>query len=152
MFQESDRVYLRHYLGYSGIWIQAEPRLENAIQAVQSISDGGSRPDSSTETYIKALIYGAAAQAGPPAIPAVRGLLQIEFQISQMDTLFAATKADEVQVDAYRETARLRSEGRRLCAGIAGQLGMRGVRVDMFSAAPVVKDDDPFMDAFSRQW
>ena len=42
---------------------------------------------------------------------------------------------------------RLRGEGRRLCLQLARMLGMKGVSADMFSAAPVIEDDDPFMYA-----
>lgn len=151
-YVEQDRVYLRAFLGFGGIFLQADPRLENAITASQSQADGGSRPDSSTENFIKARIYGQAAVVGPPAIPALRGLLQIEANIASLDGQAGARRAGKVDLDSFREMIRLRREGRRMAASIAYQLGMRGVRADVFSAAPVITDDDPFATASSPFW
>src|ERR1035438_174575 len=67
-YSELDRTYIRHFVGYGAIFLQAEPRLENAITATQSITDAiskGSRPDSSTENYLKSLLYGTAAVCTP---------------------------------------------------------------------------------------
>ena len=133
-FAEYDRVQIRHFLGYGATWLQAFPLVENAITAVQSVSDGGSRPDSSTETWIKALIYGAAAQVGPPALPAVRGLVTIEASIANQDTLIGVTQAGKgaATLGPLQETARLKSEGRRLCKQLARMLGMKRVIADVF--------------------
>ena len=158
-YSETDRSWIRRYVGYGAIFLQAEPRLENAILATQSVADGGARPDSSTENNIKGLIYGfAAITTGTNGVtpgatsttgttfntPAIRGLLQIEAQIAFMDVQQGALQADEAKVDPARETKRLRAEGRRLCHQLARMLGMRGVRADVFSAGEVVVDDDPF--------
>ena len=40
-FSELDRTYIRRFVGFGAIFVQAEPRLENAITAVQSTADGG---------------------------------------------------------------------------------------------------------------
>jgi hypothetical protein len=151
-FNEQDRVFLRTFLGFGGIFHQADPRLENAITSVQSVADGGTRPDSSTENFVKARVYGQAAVVGPPAIPALRGLLQIEANIATLDVQAGARKAGKVDLDSFREMIRLRREGRRMAATVAYQLGMRGVRADVFSAAPVITDDDPFATALSPFW
>lgn len=50
---ESDRATLRHYLGFSALFLQADPRLDLAISSVQSRADGGTRPDDSTERLIR---------------------------------------------------------------------------------------------------
>jgi len=159
-FSETDRTWIRRYLGYSGIWLQAEPRLENAITAVQSLADNGTRPDASTENNVKGIVYGFAAQPGVQGVtpgpasttgavfatPALPGLIQIEQSIALQSTFLGASSADgkEVEIDPARETARLRQEGRRLVNQLCHVLGMRGPRVDIFSSAPTIKDSDPF--------
>jgi hypothetical protein len=166
-YSELDRTWIRHFVGYGAIYHQAEPRLENAILSTQSLADLGTRPDSSTENYIKGLLYGTAAVSGlsgvPPgpvatttlvfATPFTRGLLQIESQIASMDDLLGVLEAvGDAKLDTVRETKRLRSEGRRLAHGLARMMGMRGVRADMFSAAPIVTDDDPFSYSDMEHW
>lgn len=161
-FAETDRVWIRHFLGFSATFVQAEPLLEGAMTAVQSIADGGSRADSATENYCKAVVYGVASVAGSQtgvvvgptsttgivfAVPSQRGLIQIEANIANQDTFLGAMQVDggEIEIDPVRETKRLRSEGRRLCQSLARMLGMRGVRADMFSMAPIVLDENPFV-------
>lgn len=167
-FSETDRTWIRRYVGYGAIFIQAEPRLENAITATQSVADGGARPDASTENNIKGLVYGFAAGGtvngvtpGPAsttgtvfATPQLPGLLQIEQYLSLQNVFLGANSADngEAKIDPARETTRLRSEGRRLAHQLARMLGMRGVRADMFSAAPVIVDDDPFSYSDLEHW
>lgn len=166
-YSETQRTYIRKYVGFGAIYGQAEPRLENAVTATQSLADGGTRPDSSTENFILGLIFGTAAAGtvagvapGPTsntgvlfATPATRGLIAIENAIAFQDAFVGTVKADnEAEVDPVRETKRLRSEGRRLCHALARMLGMRGVRADMFSASPVVTDDDPFAYSDMEHW
>jgi hypothetical protein len=168
MYSETDRTWVRRYVGYGSVWVQSEPRLENALTATQSAADGGSRPDSSVENNIKGLIYGIAAVASSqPGIipggltqnltfntPPLRGLIQIEASIALQDTFLGTQKADggEIQIDPARETARLRKEGRRLCHQLARMLGMRGVRADVFAASPVIQDEDPFAYENLEHW
>lgn len=165
-YLEQDYVWVRHFVGFGAIYRQAEPRLESALHATSSVADGGSRPDSSTENYIKGLIYGSAAVVGTVgvtpggtaqntafAMPFLRGLIQIEANIAQLDAFVGALKVDSdaTSLDTARETARLRSQGRKWAHSLARMLGMKGVRADMFSASPVVKDDDVFSnDNYSR--
>lgn len=168
-YSETDRTYFRRYVGYGAIFLQAEPRLENAITATQSVSDGGARPDASTENYCKGIIYGVAAVNGSQSgvmpgpgsttgvifqTPAIRGLIQIEANITTMDVFLGTLSADggEVKLDSFRETIRLRQEGRRLCHQLARMLGMKGVRADIFSSSPVVIDDDPFAYDNLQHW
>lgn len=165
-YSELDRTFIRHYVGYGAIFLQAEPRLENAITATQSQADGGARPDSNTENYIKGLIYGTQAQAGnavalgpttqsiPFAMPATQGLQAIEQQIQQLWPIAFVQKADnrEAEIDVPRAVALLRKEGRRVAHGLARMLGMRGVRADIFSSAPVILDDTPFAYDNLQHW
>ena len=165
-YSELDKSLIRHFVGYGAIFLQAEPRLDNAIIATQSQADGGGRPDSNTENYIKSLLYGSAAQAGSPvtlgptaqsttfAMPATVGLLAIEQQCAQLWSIAFVTSADgqDAVIDVARGIAILRKEGRRLCHGLARMLGMRGVRADIFAQSPVIKDDDPFSYSDLEHW
>jgi len=167
-YAEVDRTWIRHFVGFGAIYLQAEPRLESAISATQSVADQGTRPDSSTENFIKGLLYGTASSGtvngvtpGPTSTtgmafvtPATRGMVQIESNIATQDSFLGTMKADggEVEIDPVRETKRLRSEGRRMAHALARMLGMRGVRADMFSASPVVTDDDPFSYSDMQHW
>jgi hypothetical protein len=164
-FLELDRSYVRHFVGYGAIFLQAEPRLENALTAMQSQADGGSRPDSTAENVVKGLIYGVSAVAGVQVIPggttqttafaqpAQQGLLSLEAKLQTMWDFTFALKADsgEAQIDTARGMMQLRQEGRRLCHAMARMMGMRGVRVDVFSASPIIKDDDPFGYAADKE-
>lgn len=165
-YSELDRTYIRRFVGYGAIFIQAEPRLENAITATQSTVDGGTRPDSSVENQIKGYVYGTAAVSGGAvtpggtdqsttfAQPALRGLLQIEAAIANLDTFMGASSVDggDVVVDSARERASLGKQGRRLCGMLARMLGMKGVRMDVFSAGQVVLDSDPFAYSDIEHW
>jgi hypothetical protein len=168
-YLEADRAYIRHFVGFGAIYHQNEPRLENAITATQSLADHGTQVDATTENFIKGLLYGAAASTGVTvgvvpgptsttgvvfATPAIRGLIQIEANIATQDVFLGATKVDsgEAEIDPVREIKRLRSEGRRMAHGLARMLGMRGVRADMFSAAPVILDSDPFAYSDVEHW
>ena len=99
-FAEADRVQIRRYLGYPQIWLQADPRLENAITNIQSLSDGGTRPNpspSAAETQAKAF---------------VTSLLGVDASLATLATFMGATRADEASLDAAREQARLFAIGR----------------------------------------
>lgn len=128
-YAESDRVNVRHLLGFAAIFQQADPRLENALTASQAVSDGGTRPDNSTETYIKATVTSA---------------LSVETKLAALWDEAEVLAGDEARIDPARGAALLRSEGRRLVHGIARMLGMRGPRADIFSAGRVYTDENPF--------
>lgn len=167
-YTESDRTWIRHFGGWGAIFLQADPRLEAAISATQSIADNGTRPDSSGENLIKALIYGqaavvgapgvtvgGAAQAGPFSSPAQRGLIQIESTIATQDVFLGASSADggEVKINPAREMIRLRSEGRRLVNTMCLALGLRGPRVDVFGTGrPTGNTAWPFFSDESEVW
>ena len=166
MYLEQDRVWVRRYVGFGAIYLMAEPRLESAISATQSIADGGSRPDSSTENFIKAQLYGSAAVTGSVGVtpggtaqnvaftmPFLRGLIQIESNIARLDAFVGAISVDKdaTSIDSVREVKRLRSLGRQGVHALCRMLGMKGPRADMFSSAPIIRDDDVFAnDNYSR--
>jgi len=156
-YSEQDKSLIRYYVGWSATFLQAEPRLENAITSTQSAADGGARPDSNTENVIKGLIYGTAAQTGsgnlvapgptaqntPFVMPATLGLLAIDQQMSTLWAVALVTSADrsEQQLDVPRAIALLRMEGRRLCYRLARALGLKSVRADVFSGRSAMGDD-----------
>lgn len=119
MFQESDRVQIRHFLGVGQLFLQAYPLLESAISATQSVADGGSRPDNSAELAIKALVV---------------DLQTIETQLKKQWNRAIAVTVDEVKVDAGRAVTILRMEGRRLAYALARYLGFDAVIADAFGS------------------
>lgn len=125
---ETDRVQIRHYLGFSAIFLQADPRLELAITAVQQVSDGGARPDTSTEAYIRSILT---------------QLQELEWTMRAQWALVSGTQVGKITADAARGLATLRSEGRRLVNAIARQLATHP-RADIFSNAPT----NPYGDTF----
>ena len=155
-FTEEDRTFIREFLGFGAIFLQADPRLENAITAIQAEADGGDRPDNTSQLRVYGLIYGQAAttsQSGYP-IPATTGLLTVKAQFDLLMASQGATSADggDVKLDVFREDIRLRQQGRMLCTKLATVLGLSGVRMDVFSSAPVILGDDPFVTSDSPHW
>ncbi len=101
---EADRVKIRNALGFGAIFLQAYPMLENAITSVQAISDGGTRPDNSTELFARQL------------------LTELDEVFAQMRALRNKTHAaqvDELKVDVLRGLAGLRREGRSIVKRLA---------------------------------
>lgn len=135
---ETDRTVLRHILGFSAIFIQADLRLETAITAVQATVDGGTRPDNSTELQIRGWIADFAT---------------IETNIKQLWTAPDATRADEVNVDALRGLALLKREGRRIANYIARALSTFP-RADIMGSAPSNPTGDAFPTIYTggRRW
>lgn len=117
-FAETDRVQIRRWLGFSAIYLQADPKLENAIVAVQSTADGGSRPDSSTETAVKGYLT---------------ELTTIETKWKALYDEVEAYKVDELVVDPARGAAVLKSFGRMYVGHIADALSTKPRR-DVFCA------------------
>lgn len=158
-FSEQDRVYIRRYLGFSAIFLQADPRLEAAVTAVQSETDGGSRPDANTENEIKGLIYGTVAQGGNAvtlgpaaqnvqfAMPATHGLIAIDQLLATMWPIAFAVNADggEARIDTYRAMIQLRTEGRRLVHRMAKMLATLP-RSDVFASGDTNPGGDTFYD------
>ena len=143
MFSELDRSWVRWALGYSAVFIQRDPSLEAAITAIQSETDGGSQPDSTSENFCKGILYGFAAVTGTAgvtpgptaqnvtfAMPVRRGLLTLWASVDALDYSMGATSADngEAKVDVARERARLCMEGRRLVHALASMLSTAVVK------------------------
>lgn len=125
-WSEADRALLRHYLGFGALFLQADSRLEAALSAVQSVADGGTRPDDSTERLIRGWLA---------------ALERIERRLRELWAEAEALKVDDLGVDPYRGLALVRSEGRRLVSNIARALGT-APRHDVFSA--MAPSDSPY--------
>jgi hypothetical protein len=116
-FTETNRVAIRKALGYAAIYIQADPMLESAITAVQSIADGGSRPDSSTEDAILAYLVSLAA---------------IDALLESAAGCLSTIQVDDVKMDAVRGEALLKARARRLVGFIGDALSTAPLR-DIYS-------------------
>lgn len=121
-FTEAERVQIRRWLGVPAIFVQAEPRLETAITTVQAVSEGGSRPDNTTELAIR----GYLAQ-----------LATIETKWQAWLDEMEAHKVDEIVIDPIRGLAGLFKIGRNYVGHIADALDHPPVR-DVFTTAPTV--------------
>lgn len=136
-FTEADRVQIRHFMGAGQLFLQAYPFLESAISNVQSVGDGGTRPDSSAETAIKSL---------------VTDMQSVESNLKTLWPTMLALTADEVRIDPARAMAALRMEGRRLAFSLARHLGFDSVLADVFgSLAPSLPRVTPGPDIFTPQ-
>lgn len=130
-FTEAQRVQIRDALGFAALFEQADPRLENAITAIQAIADGGNRPDNSSQLSALAIvceIQGCYCQ-----------LLALRQQL-------AVLRADKVHIDAARAIIMVRSEGRRLVTRLSAALSTNPRR-DIFSASEPKLDSDAFYPA-----
>lgn len=123
MFTELDRVKIRTYLGFGSLYLQVDPRLENAITALQSVADGGTRPTDDAETMAKGYI--TSLESIDDAIAALR--------VQQG----AVELTGEMKLDASREMVRLRSEGRTVVHRLARMLDTFP-RSDVFGPAPIL--------------
>lgn len=86
-FTETERVQIRRWLGFPALFLQQNPRLESAMTAVQSIADGGARPDSTTEVAIRGYLA---------------TLATYEARWADMREAFEASKTDELVTDHAR--------------------------------------------------
>jgi hypothetical protein len=128
MLSQQDRVNVRHFLGYAAIFKQEDPRLEGAMTAIQSVSDGGSQPDSSSENALRSMVADA---------------LTVECSLKSLWTQMQVGKAGTTIIDALRGMGGLRMEGRRIVNGISAILST-WPRRDIFSGATVNADGDSF--------
>ncbi len=117
-FAESDRVQIRRWLGYSAMYASRDPILESAITSAQAEADGGSRPDSTTETAIKGW---------------VSELATLETKWKDLYDQMQAYKIDETTVDPARGLATLFKIGRMYVGHLSDALSTP-VRRDVFSA------------------
>lgn len=121
-FTEADRVEIRYYTGASAVFLQAWPALENAITAVQSTGDGGTRPDNTTELKVLAIIT---------------ELQEIDGRRTALRSRYEAGKVDELGVDPVRGGAAARMDGRIAVGRLCRMLGLKGPLADVFSPQPV---------------
>lgn len=141
-FTESDRVEIRRYLGFGDLYLQQDPRLENAITSAQSVSvQGGTRPTDDAANAIKGVLYGRTTVNGGK----IEGLQDIEARISALSSQAGALQAGGdrgAKLDSAREHARLNARGRQLVHQLARMLDTYP-RSDIFSAAPMLADAMP---------
>lgn len=136
-FVEADRVAIRHFMGAGQLFLQAYPLLESAITNIQSVADGGTRPDSSAETAVLAL---------------VSDLQLVETNLKNLWNKMLASVVDEVKIDPARGMAALRMEGRRLAFSLARHLGFDTVLADVFSSqTPQIPPVFPGPDMYSSR-
>lgn len=130
-FTEAQRVRIRHFLGFGALWLQAYPRLENAITHIQAVADGGDRPDNSSKAAMEVLIADATT---------VETSLRALWCYAEV-----AGKQEEATIDPFRGAIMLRAEGRRIVYAMARLLGMVGPIADVFSSGEITPvGEDPF--------
>jgi hypothetical protein len=127
---EADRVIIRDMCGFSALFLQADPRTENAITSVQASSvPGGTRPDNSSELAIRSYMLDYA---------------NVCTNLTSLWNKALATQVDTIKIDCLRAMALLRSEGRRTVGRVARTLGVTP-RFDVFSTpAYNPTDSNPF--------
>ena len=130
MWSQQERAWWRHFLGFAAIFKQADPRLEDALTAIQSISDGGSQPDSTSEDYGRVLIQQALT------VEASLQNLWVQMQVGSSD--------GKTKIDAARGMQGLRMEGRRIVNGLSAIISTNPRR-DIFSGSTVIGDADAFI-------
>lgn len=137
-FAESDRVKIRRWLGFSAIFLQADPRLENAITSTQSLADGGSRPDDTTVIAIKDYLT---------------KLTNIETQWVLLTTEggMQGGTIDELKIDPLRGLAGLKQVGRMYVGFIADALATKPHR-DVFSAPKLLGVGEDSIVFDDRNW
>ena len=128
MFIESDRLKIRKWLGFSAIFIQADPRLETAISSVQAISDGGTRPDNSTELAIKDYLTKLDSIEAQWILLIGEGGMQ-------------AGKVEDLSIDPLRGLEGLKRVGRIYVGFMCDCLSTRPRR-DVFTAPKLLSDGD----------
>lgn len=91
---------------------------ESAITAVQATTDGGTRPDNSTEVYIRGVMA---------------NLTLIETNLSNLWSIAFVQSGDDAKINPVLARYHLCLDGRRLVTAIAKQLALRP-RADIFSS------------------
>lgn len=119
-FSEIHRVQIRRWLGYSTLNFATDTSLESVITAIQSIADGGSKPDNSSELAVLSYLTSLAALNTK--------LDELAIEEIEADTV------DEVKIDAARGSLAVRSRMRLYVGHISDVLSVRPRR-DVLSAA-----------------
>lgn len=106
------------YLGYAAIFLQADPRLESAITAVQAVSDGGTRPDNSSELAVRNIIT---------------QLQAIDTARQTLIPMMFVNKADEAGMDPVKADCAYRIQARTYVHRLARFMDTEP-RADIYSA------------------
>jgi len=125
-FVEADRVQVRRFLGYAQINLEADPRLESALDSAQSIADGGSRPDSTAENMIKALLV---------------KLIALDEKIDELDCL-ENIRMDKIEVDAVRAYMVLCQHAFKKACQLADALNTKPIR-NIWSQGKLLEPGEP---------
>jgi hypothetical protein len=110
-FTEAHRVQIRRWLGYSTLYLSADPSLEQNITAVQAVADGGSKPDASSELAVRSYLDSLEKL----------NLKLDELAIEEIE----ADTVDEVKIDAARGSLAVRSRMRLYVGHISDVLSVR---------------------------
>lgn len=116
-FTEADRVLIRQYVGWSAIFLQFQPLLESAITTIQSVADGGTRADGSTETLVRSLL--AQLQA-------------VDAKLADFDCL-GTLAVNKIQMDQIRARMVVQQWGRVLVGRLCTVLSLEGPISDCYS-------------------
>ena len=124
---EADRVQIRHFMGAGTTFLQLFPKLENAITVTQSLADGGTRPDNSTELLVKSI---------------VTDLQLVETRLKNLHNQVQVVEANskEIVLNVGKGLFLLRAEGRRMVGNLSRILGCAPV-FDAFSPQAPSSDD-----------
>ena len=100
---------VRRWLGFSRIYAQLDPALENAMNAIREISDGGTQEDDSAVILVQG---------------ALTSLATIETKMTNLYDQYAINEAgiENVKMNALRATYGLKMEARRVIGKIEDAL------------------------------
>lgn len=141
VFIESDRVQIRRWLGFSGIFLQADPRLENAITSVQATADGGTRADDSTVVAIKDYLEKLSG-------------VETEWMKLTVEGGMQGGQIDELKIDPLRGLQGLKQIGRMYVGFICDALSTRPHR-DVFTSPKLLSEGGASLPDYSGgypQW
>ena len=131
---EYQRASVRRWLGYGALYLQADPRLETAMTTVLAVSDGGTRPDSSTQQMIIGWLTLLDGQPGAGSAPAAAS---IEGQwLATLPVMFVGSADNgSAKTDAIRGLFGLFKVGRLYVRNICFALGFTAPLHDIFSSS-----------------
>lgn len=120
VFSESQKTQIRYWFGASRLYVQLYPALENSMQAVLAVSDGGTSADDSAVTSI---------------IGWLGILANIETSLTNLYTQAQVVEAgtDKVVLNILKGAYFLKQEGRRYVGHISDTLGLKPIR-DVWSS------------------
>ena len=113
-FTELERANIRKYLGFPSLFKQFQPRLENAMNSVQSVADGGQMPTADTENNIRLVLT---------------QLANVDTQLVNMQGLLFVVDAgsDKVSINPTKAMFMLKIEGRRIISQLSIPLGCKAL-------------------------